>query len=76
MADSPSGSMAGYNFIELIKKNKDKIKILVSAIGAYLTSVASGIKDPSLNTLVASGIGVVIYIVAAAVDFYLTENPT
>lgn len=72
---SPSGSMAGWNFRTLLVKNKDKVKILVSAIGAYLASQTGLIHDPSLNTLVSTAIGVAVYIGAAAVDYWLSDNP-
>ena len=72
---SPSGSMAGWNLLTLLRKNKDKVKILVSAIGAYLASQVGLIHDPELNTLVSTAVGVVVYIAAAAVDYWLSDNP-
>ena len=73
---SPSGSMAGWNLLTLLRKNKDKIKILISAIGAYLASQVGLIHDPELNTLVSTAIGVAVYIGAAAVDYWLSDNPS
>ena len=73
---SPAGSMAGWNLLTLLRKNKDKVKILVSAIGAYLASQVGLIHDPALNTLVSTTAGVIIYIGAAAVDYWLSDNPS
>lgn len=72
---SPPGSMAGWNLMTLLRKNKDKVKLLVSAIGAYLASQVGLIHDPALNTLVSTVAGVVIYIGAAVVDYWLSDNP-
>ena len=73
---SPSGSMAGWNLLTLLRKNKDKIKILVSAIGAYLASQVGLIHDPELNRLTSTAAGVIIYIGASAVDYWLSDNPS
>ena len=72
---SPANSMAGYSFITFIKRNKDKIKLLLSALGTYLTAQITGIANQPLNVLVSTVVGVVIYCATAAVDFYLTDNP-
>ena len=72
---SPSGSMAGWNLLTLLKRNKDKVKLLVSAVGAYLLAQVGLIRDPALNTLVSTAAGVIVYIGAAAVDYWLTDNP-
>ena len=70
---SPSGSMAGWNLLTLLKRNKDKVKLLISAIGAYLLAQVGLIHDPALNTLVSTAAGVVVYIGAAAVDYWLSD---
>jgi hypothetical protein len=70
---SPPGSMAGWSIVILLRKNKDKIKLLVSAVGAYISTLVTGIKDPALNTLVATAVGVLVYIGAAAIDYWLSE---
>jgi hypothetical protein len=72
---SPSGSMVGWSFVTLLKKNKDKVKLLVSAVGAFVTAQLTGIQDPALNTLASTFVGVLIYIAGAAVDYWLTDDP-
>ena len=72
---SPSGSMAGWNFLTLLKANKDKLKILVSAIGTYVTAQIGFIQDPNLNALASTAIGVLVYIGLCAVDYWLSDVP-
>ena len=72
---SPPGSMAGFSFLTLLRKNKDKVKLLVAAVGGYLSTLVTQIKDPNLSALVATAIGVVVYIAASAVDYWLTDGP-
>ena len=73
---SPSGSMAGWSLRTLLAKNKDKIKLLVSAIGAYLAAQTGLITDPALNTLVSTAVGVVVYVAGSAIDYWLTDSPS
>jgi hypothetical protein len=67
--------MAGWSFLTLLRRNKDKIKLLVSAVGAYLSTLLTHIQDPALATLIATVVGVVIYIAGAAVDYWFTDDP-
>ena len=72
---SPAGSMAGWNFLTLLKANKDKLKILVSAIGTYLAAQIGFITDPNLNALASTAIGVLVYVGLCAVDYWLSAVP-
>jgi hypothetical protein len=76
LTPSPSGSMAGFNLWTLLAKNKDKVKLFISALGTYLTQQAALIHNPTLNNLACAGIGVVIYGAACAVDYLVTTNPS
>jgi Na+(H+)/acetate symporter ActP len=67
--------MTGFSFLTLLKRNKDKIKLLVSALGAYGVSQIGLIQDANLNALLSTASGVVIYIIGASIDYYLTEDP-
>ena len=72
---SPPGSMKGWSWRVLLAKQKDKLKIVISALGGYLTLELAGIKDPNLAAAVATAIGIAVYVASAAVDYMLTANP-
>ena len=70
---SPAGSMKGYSFKAWLARNKGNIKVLLTALFAFLTVRFGGIADPATNALVGTAVVVVSKLALDAVDFWLSE---
>ena len=72
---SPANSFKGYSFKAWLCRNKSNVKILLTALFAFLTVRFGGIVDPALNALVGTAVIIVSKLALDAVDFWLSEGP-
>ncbi len=71
---SPPGSLAGYSFKTFLIKNKDKLKLMISALGAFGIAQIGLIQNPGLNTMLSTLAGAVLYLLTSAIDYWLTDE--
>ena len=72
---SPARSFTGYSFKAWLCRNKGNVKILMTALFAFLTVKFAGIADPGLNALVGTAVVIFSKLALDAVDFWLSEVP-
>jgi hypothetical protein len=70
---SPAGSLVGFSFKTLVLNNKTGLKVVVGALGGYLTYLAGAVHDPQLNALASAAAGFVVKFGLDALDFWLTD---
>ena len=71
---SPVGSLDGYKFETWFRKNKEDLKLIVTAIAAVGTYFLSSIQPPALNTAISGVAAAVVKFLLDGIDFWLTDQ--